>query len=208
MSRGCQLRLDIGGSHSKIVLSSKERFAFGRQIERKQKYMRSNSIIIVALVDVIRLAALCGPKSESNRTMHAWLPQVIPNDRPTPHDLSDLKKKKKLTPLSIPLRFGETQKRRHLENTICLNSIHAQTGPLPALDNLAPVPDGARAPPKRRVRPEHGAERRGRLQTLRGVDLLEHFARNGKVVFYGLLVRCTKHQQHAREKESVTSAGG
>ena len=93
----------------------------------------------------------------------------------------------------MPFHLGEKQKRRYLENTIRLDSIQAQTGPLPPLDNLVPVPNRARAPPQRCIRPEHGAEGRGWLETLRGVDMLEHFARHRKAVFYGLPVRCIKH---------------
>jgi len=76
----------------------------------------------------------------------------------------------------------------HFENPIRFESVHAKTSILSAPHALAPIAERACAPPQRPVRPEHGAERRRRSETLGGVDMLEHFAHHGEVVLDRLLV--------------------
>jgi hypothetical protein len=88
----------------------------------------------------------------------AGLLHVIPNDRSTPYDLPNLKKKG--VHFKYLVHSGERRKKKkggHLENTICFDGIHAQTRPLPAPDHIAPIPDRTRPRPQRSVRPEHRA---------------------------------------------------
>ena len=78
----------------------------------------------------------------------------------------------------------------HLKDSVRLDGINRQTRIFPSLNDIPPIPDRARARQQRGVRPEHGAERRGRLQTLGRVDVFEDLARHGQVVLYRLLIRC------------------
>ena len=84
---------------------------------------------------------------------------------------------------------GGGQRNTHLENPIRLERINTQTRILSTPNNLTPIAHRAHARPQRRVRPQHGVERRGRLQTFGGVHVLEDFARYGEVEFHRLLVR-------------------
>jgi hypothetical protein len=86
-------------------------------------------------------------------------------------------------------RNGRKENETHFENPIRFESVHANTSILSAPHHLAPIPERASAPPQCPVRPEHGAERGRRLETLGGVDMFEYFARYGEVVLDRLLVR-------------------
>src|SRR6266702_8687925 len=97
----------------------------------------------------------CGVSSSGigTNTACASLLHVIPNEGPTSNNLPNLTKK--------AINKGTTKKTKgaHLEDPIRLDGIHAQTCPLTARDDLAPVRDRARAPPQRPIRSEHRAER-------------------------------------------------
>jgi len=78
------------------------------------------------------------------------------------------------------------------KNAISFERAHVKMSLLPAPHDLTPIAERACGCPHRPVRPEHGAERRRRLETLGGVDTLEHSARPGEVVLDWLLV-CQIH---------------
>src|SRR5260221_12763242 len=64
----------------------------------------------------------------------------------------------------------------HFKNPIRFESVHAETSILSAPHDLMPIAQRACARPQRPVCPEYGSERRRLLETLGGVDMLEHIA--------------------------------
>ena len=106
---------------------------------------------------------------------------IIPDERPTPHNLSNLPKKNQT-------RRGTRNKNATLKIAYASRACTLKRALLPAAHDFAPIANRACARSQRAVRPEDGDERRRRLEALRDVDVLEHFARYGEVVLHRLLV--------------------
>jgi hypothetical protein len=77
---------------------------------------------------------------------------------------------------------------------------------LPAPHDLAPIAKRARAFPQRPIRPGHGAEQRRRLETLGGVEMVEHFVCHGEVVLDWLLVGMLNKPETSKEGVSLTGS--
>ena len=151
-----------------------------------------NSIMEFELERDKRVATICnrvqGPRSD---TMSSRCSTASYTPRMT-YDRQSLQPEKRAMHAQKKNK-GEGASNSHLEDPVCLNGINPQTRIFPAPDDIPPIPNRARARPQRGVRPEHGAEGRGRLQALGRVDVLENFARYGEVVLYRLLIRCISH---------------
>ena len=136
------------------------------------------------------------------RRTRAALLHVIPHERPTSHNFTNLPNK---TPQKNSIRPKKKElAKTHLENAVRLHGVHAQPGKLPTAHDLAPIPDRTRARPQRAVRPQDCAERRRRLQTFGSVDVFEDLARHGQVVLDRLLIRWMDRFDSIRPKRSRT----